>query len=118
MKRRRDRVCGADVHKELIDPQVNYSDIKSFVRNSLEYSFLRGDGIWAKPGSYSQIRKECAGCRPGTGCEECKAFLDKNEKAKAQWRLEQDLALFESGIFSWTTFVGNGDERDYPIQET
>jgi adenosine deaminase/adenosine deaminase CECR1 len=79
-------------------PQVNYSDIKNFVRNSLEYSFLRGEGIWAFPGSYSQIREECARCCPGTGCEECKAFLDKNEKAKAQWRLEQELALFESGI--------------------
>jgi len=81
-------------------PQVNYSDIKSFVRNSLEYSFLRGDGIWAIPGNYSEIRKECAGCRPGTVCEECKAFLDKNEKAKAQWRLEGDLALFESGVYN------------------
>lgn len=77
-------------------PQVNYSDIKGFVRNSLEYSFLRGNGIWALPGNYTQLRKECAGCRTETGCEECKAYLDKNEKAKAQWRLEGDLAFFES----------------------
>ena len=88
-------------------PQVNYSDFKQFIRNSLEHSFLRGGGIWAFPGSYSQLRKECAGCRPGTGCEECKVYLDKNEKAKAQWRLEGDLAFFESEIDNWTTFCGN-----------
>jgi len=90
-------------------PQVSYSDIKTFARNSLEYSFLRGDGIWAISGNYSQIRKECAGCRPGTGCEECKAFLDKNEKARAEWRLEGDLAAFERGVYNWTTLGGNGN---------
>lgn len=95
---------------------MNYSDIKSFVRNRLEYSFLLGDGIWAKPGSYSQIREECAGCHPGTGCEECETFLDNNEKAKAQWRLERDLAFFVSGMYNWTTFGGNRYDIGYSIQ--
>jgi len=99
-------------------PQVNYSDFKQFVRNSLEHSFLPGDGIWAIPGSYSQIRKECAGCRPVTGCEECKAYLDENEKAKAQWRLEGDLAFFESEIDDWTTFGRNGEDSSNSVEET
>lgn len=76
-------------------PSVSYSDIRTFARNSLEYSFLSGEGIWAAAGNYSQIRKECAGCLPGTECKECRAFLDKNDKAKAEWRLEGDLAAFE-----------------------
>jgi adenosine deaminase len=81
-------------------PQVNYSDIKTFARNSLEYSFLRGNGIWAESGNYSQIRKECEGCRAGTECKECKAFLDKNGKAKAEWKLEGDLDAFENSVLS------------------
>jgi hypothetical protein len=80
-------------------PQVSYSDIKTFARNSLEYSFLRGEGIWAVAGNCSQIRKECAGCLPGTECRECRAFLDKSDKAKAEWRLEGDLAAFEDSIY-------------------
>jgi adenosine deaminase len=79
-------------------PQVSYSDIKTFARNSLEYGFLRGEGIWAEAGNYSQIRKECAGCLFRTECEECRAFLDKNDKAKAEWRHEGDLASFEESI--------------------
>jgi hypothetical protein len=55
---------------------------------------------------------------PGTECKECKAFLDKNEKAKAQWRLEGDLAFFEVEIYNWTAFGGNRDDIGYSIQET
>ena len=81
-------------------PQVKYSDLKRFARNSLEYSFLKGEGIWAIPGDYSQLRKEFAGGDPGEESKECLAFLEKNEKAKAQWKLEGDLASFEMGIFN------------------
>ncbi len=80
--------------------QAKYSDFKRFARNSLEYSFLKGEGIWAIPGDYSQLRKECRGGDPGNESKECMAFLEKNEKAKAQWKLEGDLASFEMGIFN------------------
>jgi len=81
-------------------PQAKYSDFKRFARNSLEYSFLKGEGIWAIPGDYSQLRKECRGGDPWNESKECMAFLEKNEKAKAQWKLEGDLASFEMGIFN------------------
>ncbi len=87
-------------------PQVKYSDFKRFARNSLEYSFLNGEGIWAFPGDYSQLRKECKGCHPGQERKVCRAFLEKNEKAKAQWRLEGDLASFEKGVYNPVTFGG------------
>lgn len=79
-------------------PQVKYSDFKRFVRNSLEYSFLDGKGIWASVGDYSRLRKEFAGCRPGIETKVCRAFLERNEKAKAEWRLERDLDSFEERI--------------------
>jgi adenosine deaminase/adenosine deaminase CECR1 len=79
-------------------PQVEYSDFKRFVRNSLEYSFLEGDGIWALKGDYSRLRDELDGCLHGCESEACRAFMEKNDKAEAEWRLEGDLAAFEEQL--------------------
>lgn len=78
-------------------PNIRYLDFKKFVRNSIEYSFLKGKGIWAYKGDYSRLAPACSGCGPG--CKDpdarCKAFLNNNEKAKIEWKLEGDLAAFE-----------------------
>jgi adenosine deaminase len=78
-------------------PDIRYQDFKEFVRNSIEYSFLKGKGIWASKGDYSRLTTACSGCSPG--CKDpdarCKGFLSSNEKAKIEWKLEGDLAAFE-----------------------
>jgi adenosine deaminase len=79
-------------------PQVEYSDFKRFVRNSLEYSFLEGEGIWALKGDYSRLRNEFDGCLHGCEDETCRAFMQNNDKAEAEWRLEGDLAAFEEQL--------------------
>jgi len=81
-------------------PGINYSQIKRFVRNSLEYSFLPGPGLWARHGDYSRIVPACASDTPGADelSPECLSCLDGSEKAAAQWRLEGDLAHFEEGF--------------------
>jgi hypothetical protein len=78
-------------------PYIKYLDIKKFVRNSIEYSFLQGRSIWSSQGDYSKLITECSGCSPGSkDCNaKCKSFLDSNEKAKIEWKLEGDLAAFE-----------------------
>ena len=78
-------------------PQIKYQDFKKFVRNSIEYSFLEGKSIWSSKGDYTGLVPECSGCNPGSDNLEakCKAFLDGNNKAKIQWKLEGDLAAFE-----------------------
>lgn len=78
-------------------PQVKYPDFKKFVRNSIEYSFLQGRGIWASKGDYSQLTAECSRCSPGSKEPDarCKAFLDSNEKARIEWELEGELVAFE-----------------------
>jgi len=81
-------------------PQVKYSDFKRFVRNSLEYSFLDGEGIWLERSVYEAFQPELEGCDPRTGnlTQAGKGFLKGNEKAREQWRLEGDLAAFEEKI--------------------
>ena len=78
-------------------PQVKYRDFKKFVRSSIEYSFLQGKSIWASKGDYSKVVPECSGSSLGSENPKpkCKAFLDCNDKARLQWKLEGDLAVFE-----------------------
>lgn len=78
-------------------PDTKYKDFKRFVRNSIEYSFLQGRGIWASQGDYSQLVATCSRCSPGFDDPdaECEAFLDSNEKARIEWELERDLIAFE-----------------------
>lgn len=78
-------------------PDIKYIDFKKFVRNSIEYSFLQGRGIWSSQGDYSKLAAECSGCNPGSKCAnaKCKSFLNSNDKAKIEWKLEGDLAAFE-----------------------
>ena len=78
-------------------PQIKYQDFKKFVRNSIEYSFLDGNSIWSSKGDYTRLVPECSGCNPVSDNLDatCKAFLDGNNKAKIQWKLEGDLAAFE-----------------------
>ena len=65
--------------------------------NSIEYSLLLGSSIWRSKGSYYKLIPECSGCRPGSRLKNarCRAFLDSNKKARAQWNHEGDLAAFE-----------------------
>ncbi|HWQ20805.1 MAG TPA: hypothetical protein VN455_13570 [Methanotrichaceae archaeon] len=81
-------------------PGINYSQIKRFIRNSLEYSFLPGSSLWTKRGDYTGVVPACASDILGADeiSPECLACLDGSEKATAQWRLEGDLADFEDGF--------------------
>ena len=82
--------------------EVGYRDIKRFVRNSIEFSFLSGDSVWASARDYSQIVATCAEDTLGTQepSTQCKAFLEKSEKAMLQWRIEGDLTAFEKAFCS------------------
>jgi adenosine deaminase len=70
---------------------ITYPQLKQIVRNSLEYSFLRGKSLWSDEAAG---RKNPACTTAGAKCDQ---FLKANEKAQLQWELEQDFANFESG---------------------
>ncbi len=73
---------------------LDYKDLKRMARMSLEHSFLAGSSLWA-----SDFRPvaACANDRAGTGkvSAVCQRFLDANERAQMQWRLEEEFAGFE-----------------------
>lgn len=76
-------------------PQVNYTNIKNMIRNTLEHSFLPGKSLWQDTGEY---KIELPQCNNLTGANNCwKEGID--EKAAYQFELEQKLDKFETHIY-------------------
>lgn len=82
-----------------------YADLKTLARNSLEYSFLPGDSLWASASPYV-LSPPCAHAAPASPAPPaaCRSLLAASEKAREQWRLEAALAAFEGSI-------GSGEAR-------
>ncbi len=75
---------------------LGYAELKTLVRNSLEYSFLPGASLWRQTVPFAMV-ETCAGQPlPSPACRD---FLGHSEKAAAQWRLESEFARFEAS--SW-----------------
>jgi adenosine deaminase len=81
--------------------QLTYGDLKTLVRNSLEYSFLAGDSLWITTQPYV-LAPPCAQAVPLDPAPPptCEALLQASDKAREQWRLEVELAKIDSSIRS------------------
>lgn len=64
--------------------------IKTINRNALTYSFLEGKSIW-KDANKGIMVNECQ-VLYSTACQ---AYIEHNEKATLQWKLEKQLIRFE-----------------------
>lgn len=75
---------------------LKYGDLKRLARNSLEYSFLKGQSLWQSP-KYIALVAACAGDAPGatTLSKDCTALLKGSDRARVQWQLESEFAEFE-----------------------
>jgi hypothetical protein len=76
--------------------RLSYIELKHMARESLEHSFLPGVSLWTDRQETRQVA-ECAGGHAGGSGESvaCRKFLDASEKARMQWKLEQEFAAFE-----------------------
>ncbi|ORV72538.1 hypothetical protein [Mycobacterium gastri] len=85
------------------DYHLRYPDLKQLARQSLEYAFLPGKGLWARL-STGQPVTACAGDRLGGDSisQSCSTYLEANERAREQWRLESAYIGFESGYLRHT----------------
>jgi adenosine deaminase len=73
---------------------LGYKDLKRMARLSLEHSFLPGSSLWAD--EFRSVAA-CANDQAGAGkvSAVCQKFLDANERAQMQWKLEDEFAKFE-----------------------
>ena len=71
--------------------------MKAMVRNSLEYAFVEGDGLWKDYDKLEPVAP-CAGDPPAVKqlSEGCQQYVDKNLKAKLQMDLERAFWEFET----------------------
>jgi len=78
--------------------KLSYADLKQLARQSLEHSFLAGSSLWAdlrKSRRIGACAKDEAGSKASATCEK---FLESNERAKLQWKLESEFAAFEKRV--------------------
>ncbi|HVO80694.1 MAG TPA: hypothetical protein VMT28_08175 [Terriglobales bacterium] len=75
---------------------LSYADLKQMARQSLEHSFVPGASLWSAIGTFRRLNA-CAGDKAGTAAlsTACRKFLDANERARLQWKLEEEFARFE-----------------------
>jgi len=76
--------------------KLSYTELKDLARNSIEYSFLPGDGIYQSR-TYSRLRPEFAGLRGGqwTPTAAAQRILDNSQKAAKEVQLERAFVAFE-----------------------
>jgi hypothetical protein len=77
--------------------RFSYTDLKRMTRQSLEHSFLPGQSLSTETKESFRDAASCASDslgkdKPSTGC---KKFLEANEHAREQWKLETAFAEFE-----------------------
>ena len=87
-----------EYQRAALDYHLSYSQLKQLARTGMEHNFLPGESLWAQPDEFSSLRAACradmlGADKPSAGC---KSFLDKSEKAAAQWELEQRFRSFEA----------------------
>jgi adenosine deaminase/adenosine deaminase CECR1 len=83
--------------KAVEDQGLDYQELKTMARTSLQYSFADGKSLWKDARRFVSV-DECQEAGAKTLSKECSSFLKANKKAELQWRLEQDFAEFESKV--------------------
>jgi hypothetical protein len=75
---------------------LGYIQLKTMARNSLQYAFIAGGSLWSDGRKFVPV-PQCAHDveEMRLTSNSCRQFLDGNEKANLQWRLEEDFNTFE-----------------------
>ncbi len=77
--------------------KLSYADLKRMARQSLEHSFLPGQSLWTDTKLVLRIAPACTGEMAGAEktSAACEQFLTQNERARMQWKLEEEFTKFE-----------------------
>jgi adenosine deaminase len=76
------------------DYAFSYATLKRFVRNSMEYGFIKGKSLWDDEAAGRPV----AACATTPAADACRQFLATNARASMQWKLERELDAFEAGV--------------------
>ncbi len=94
-------VSRSEISREFLkaaeDHGLGYLQLKTMARNSLQYAFISGESLWADGRRFvpaGHCRSDLAMLKLTS--DGCKQFLSTSEKARLQWKLEEDFRTFES----------------------
>jgi adenosine deaminase len=82
-----------------LDQQLDYRQLKTMARTSLEHAFVPGDSLWSSldeglpVGPCQATSTMGVGDPPNTACA---AYLADSERATMQWKLERNFRQFEA----------------------
>jgi adenosine deaminase len=88
----------AEFQRAITTYGLHWGQVKQLIRNSMDQAFIHGKGLWRIPGDYSLKVDACSIDLPSGNVLSpgCDAYLQENDKASEQWRLEKRLAAFEA----------------------
>ena len=78
------------------DQGIGYLQLKMMARNSLAYAFIAGASLWSDAGKsvpVSQCADDAVSLKLMSSA--CRQFIAGSEKAKLQWKLEEEFRDFE-----------------------
>ncbi len=93
-------VSRSEISREFLkaaeDHGLGYLQLKTMARNSLQYAFVSGGSLWMDGRRFTPV----AQCRSDLAImklssDACRQFVGGSEKAKLQWKLEEDFRTFE-----------------------
>ena len=79
---------------------LGYTQLKTMARTSLQFAFIPGPSLWTDFKGFVTV-VQCENDQPtgGSVSNACKQFLASSEKARLQWKLEEEFKTFESRGF-------------------
>ena len=79
-----------------LDQGLTYSQLKNMARTSLQHAFVAGESLW-RDEQFVRV-KQCAADKPleKVATKSCEDYLSTNAKANLEWKLEEQLASFET----------------------
>jgi len=83
--------------KAVEDQGLGYLQLKTLARNSLQYAFIPGTSLWSNANGFvpvAQCRGDLMTRKLSSGA--CKQYIESSEKARLQWKLEEEFTTFES----------------------
>jgi adenosine deaminase len=93
-------VSRSDISHEFLkgadDQGLGYLQLKMMTRNSLQYAFISGGSLWSDARKFlpvTQCAQDFASMKLTSNS--CKQYVTGSEKAKLQWRLEEEFNTFE-----------------------
>ena len=86
---------------------LTYADLKKVARDSLEFGFMPGSGVWRD----RRAGEPVAACASGFAAPACRALLAGSQKARLEAELEARFDRFEAGMDDWNPAPGSPSER-------